>query len=476
MTSQIFLDTDAKNEAQRVICLQNWLCELNSKNLEKTCESVLKSVFVESKERIQQLFWNITQAITIRTMSIDCLCSLITYLDSYSEKIESLVFLRPILIRTLLLPKPMIDLFLSNVGDFILLRYCVYRMNISITEIIEQIRMFCAQHPDHKHYHCLLFCVFAPEIEKASDEFYHSLLDLIIEECSCKTFLKDFLSSLPDLKANNWDLFNECMRIGGYPKEINVSLKTDDLEGFRELSIHPMFDFNKRIRPSTFEPCHFMQNEPTLIQYSAFHASLRCFKYLLLHGADLSLIDGNNTTLPQCVVAGGSTELLRFLEQRSCDMSGCLHFASRFRRYEIFNWLFSDTSSLSGMHMKLGSVLHNSAAHNCIRSILFCIDKQVDVNLQTTDQQTSLHYAVKNRMSDAVRVLLACDTTNVNIKDADGLTPLHHAALFDDSTMVVELLRSPKVDVNQKNNWVAYAFLELFYYFHDASSSSCSGW
>lgn len=451
------IDQNAYQEAQLVVKLQEWLINLSNETLHHVAHDLLLSVFVQNQDRIVQLLWNIINSASIRPKQLNLYVQLIVELDSHSNEISALSLIRPLIVRLLLTPKPFIEQFLSNVGDFLFLRHIITALNISPRDIVAQLRHFCDMHEDLKYYHCLIFSIFAPEIQVADPQFFTNLRNLFYEEWSapsCKPVLKDFFDNITNLNHNNWSLLKECYLNGGYPGTMQVAIKTDDIDLFQEISNSPNFSLDQHIRPSVFEPCHFVQSEPSLIQYAAFYGSLKIFKFLLLNGADLTQEDADGSTLAQFVVAGGNVEMVRICQQRKCDFSGCLQVATRFFRFDIFDWLhFAYLNDLSEIHKKFGNVFHESAASNNIRQMIYCIDNALDVNCRSLDKSTPLHFDVKNRMADSIRLLLSISTVDVNAKDSAGMTPLHTAALFEDSSMVVELMKCHRVDINAVNRW-----------------------
>ncbi|EAY19523.1 hypothetical protein TVAG_136540 [Trichomonas vaginalis G3] len=451
------IEQSAFQEAQLVIKLQEWLINISPASLPQIAHDLLLSVFVQDQDRIFQLLWNIINSVSIRPKNIQLYVNLIVELDSHSNEISTLSLIRPLIVRMLLTPKPFIEQFLSNVGDFLFLRRLIKALNMTTTDVVAQLRHFCEMHEDLKYYHCLIFAIFAPEIQIADTQLFSTLRNLFYEEWaapSCKPVLKDFFDNITNLNRNNWRLLQECYLSGGYPESINVAIKTDNINLFQELSNSPNFSLDHHIRPSVFESCHFVQSEPSLIQYAAFYGSLRIFKFLLLNGSDLNQEDANGSTLAQFVVAGGNVEMVRICQQRKCDFSGCLQIATRFYRFDIFDWLhFAYLNDLTEVHPKFGNVFHESAASNNVRQIIYCIDNTLDVDSRSSDKSTPLHYAVKNRAADSIRLLLSINSLDVNAKDSTGMTPLHTAALFEESRMVVELLNCNRIDVNSVNRW-----------------------
>ena len=446
---------EALEEAKIVETLQTWLLRLDPSNIGKTIDNIIHSVFMKDDNyRLLQFFQNLQNAIQVRPLLIDLYLNLVE--STFGQSEISLDTIQQVLFSTFLSPKPFTDQLLSNVGSLIFLRRLIDILHIDISFLVDVIKTFCTHHPEMKYYHALLFSAFAPEISIADPEFALELKEVLDQECisGLKVALCNFNSQFESFAANDWTLYHECMKSGGLPGSIVLALKTDDIEHFQEIANFPNFDMNGTIDPSVFEPCQFLQQNPTLIQYAAFHESVKIFKFLLLNGAQLNKTDTSQSTLPHFVVAGGNSELIRLIEQRKCDFVGTLHIATRFFRNDIFEWLhFYYFHDLAEIHNRFGSILHEAAASNNVHHILYCFDNCIDVNIRAIDKSTPLHHAVKNRMFDAIHLLLATEGIDLNARDMNGMTALHTAALFEEPELTEEILKADSVDVNITNNW-----------------------
>lgn len=192
------IEQNAYQEAQLVQQLQGWLINLSQENLKQITQNLLISVFVQTQDRITQLLTNIISTAAICPKQIGLYVQLIVDLDSLTNESSALSLIRPIIIKLLLTPKPFVEQFLLNIGDFLFLRRIVEALNISAYDIVAQLRHFCEMHEDLKYYHCLLFSIFAPEIQMADPQFFATLRNLYYEEWSapsCKPVLKDFLTT-----------------------------------------------------------------------------------------------------------------------------------------------------------------------------------------------------------------------------------------------------------------------------------------
>ena len=85
-------------------------------------------------------------------------------------------------------------------------------------------------------------------------------------------------------------------------------------------------------------------------------------------------------------------------------------------------------------------------------------DETLDLNARDTDGMTALHHAFINEYTKVVDALLRehFEKLDINVRDSKGLTALHYAVLLKDldrATEVVErLLEHPKIRVNIRSN------------------------
>ena len=83
-------------------------------------------------------------------------------------------------------------------------------------------------------------------------------------------------------------------------------------------------------------------------------------------------------------------------------------------------------------------------------------DETLDLNARDADGMTALHHAFINEYMQVVEALLSFEDIDVNVRGAKGFTALHHAVLLKDintATDIVErLLGNAKIKVNIRRN------------------------
>ena len=85
---------------------------------------------------------------------------------------------------------------------------------------------------------------------------------------------------------NIQELHEKYVCEGVNPLEIAKVIRNDDIEKLQEMSSRPNFNFNQTIPPALYERYSFINKENvSLINYSSFFESIKCFHFLLLNGS-----------------------------------------------------------------------------------------------------------------------------------------------------------------------------------------------
>lgn len=138
--------------------------------------------------------------------------------------------------------------------------------------------------------------------------------------------------------------------------------------------------------------------------------------------------------------------------------STALHLAAKAGHVGAVNrLLMTSTIDINVQNSKGRTALWNATCqgHNQVASRLL-LEEDVDVNCtgtsDSTDWSTSLHHAVKARNPALVHQLLAKSTTDPNVPDEDGWTPLWWAAAVGDLLLVMSLLDDPRTQPHIRDN------------------------
>ena len=149
-------------------------------------------------------------------------------------------------------------------------------------------------------------------------------------------FSKEFINNIEELSKNDWELHKQLVREGVNPSNIAKAIRIDDVEKLQEISSQNNFDFNQKIEPSLYERFSFVNEENvSLIDYAAFFGSIKCFKFLLLNGSNL-------TNSGKFAVAGGNIEIINLCEQNQSSFKGSFEAGIEFHRNDIFRYIYDN--------------------------------------------------------------------------------------------------------------------------------------
>jgi len=169
------------------------------------------------------------------------------------------------------------------------------------------------------------------------------------------------------------------------------------------------------------------------LHYATRNVSVDVTKYLVSHGANLN-------------AAGYDGEVP-------------LHWAARDEDYiEAAKYLISEGADVNAKTRVGYTLLHMAVGCGNVELVKVLISNGTNVNAQWGDDGTApLHIVVRNNSSKAkpaeieiVKYLILQGKADVNIKETDGMTPLHVAACSGNMDFV-EILISNGADINAKN-------------------------
>jgi len=259
----------------------------------------------------------------------------------------------------------------------------------------------------------------------------------------------------------------------------------DDISSLFEI-INKGLDVNQQFLWYMGELPDLLTNSPPLLSVAAYYQAIKCFKFLLDKGADISHLDEMEVPLSHFAVAGGSMEIIESLVQKGVDFSKTLHLAAEYGHYEVFLYLHQTFSlDLQEKDQYNRTFLHIASSSGNIKLVSFLIEKGLDINeidgihfcvllgFLFIRLWTPLHFAVEKRRTGIVKHLLSNSRININCKDFvfestlimwheyGNCMPLHHAVMNGDLEIAELLLNSNGIDVNCKDG-VDYIVMKEF--------------
>lgn len=144
----------------------------------------------------------------------------------------------------------------------------------------------------------------------------------------------DERNSDEEIYYENWS--DEMPRSLLDPQLPQEAIENDDIEELQQLTAQLGLDINR----------DYKRMQYSMIKYSAYCGSIKCFKFLYSNGASVKHVglkkDKNDDkfTIMDFAVIGGNIEIIRILQQENIQPTSlCIQFAIQFHRIEIFDWL-----------------------------------------------------------------------------------------------------------------------------------------
>lgn len=434
---------DGHSRAFDVMTLQEQLLTLTDESIEPLADTISGLGYLSSADMLKQLTHTLYRACAVRPPVIPRLVVLISILVDRAPPLKDL------LLPTDLPRQRWYRSFLTH---------CIGRQVVSLGDVSSFLHGFPLSESLF-----LLFAWFAPSLLVFSPDDLATLLEAARAERRAGRLtpeLSFFVDRFEEMSADNWRLHKEYFQSGYSNGSIAYVIRRDDIVRFKALLLQParvdtleqdlVVDVNQRIENPLFERCEIVRHRPTLLQFAAFFSAWNCFRFLLsLKEIDANAVDDEGVSLVRFAVAGGDRRIIHQCDRLGLDFSGSAMTAVQYERFDLLQMLLEGgLQTIDSSTEAFPSVLHCAAMFDNIKALLFCLDQGVDVNLRDADDLTPLHHAAKHGQLNALIVLLSVATIDVNSATRRGRTPLHLAARHAKFDAVRILLADDRVDVN----------------------------
>lgn len=333
----------------------------------------------------------------------------------------------------------------------------------------------------------VLFFYFSREISSFDSNFFNTLLSTVMnsEERSLPQEIHDALVLMNDLFANDFQMLQGWRSCHSIPDSCADALMKDDPTLLQTILVKEKLSFDVTLPSNIFGLSEFVTHSPTLIQFATFFGSIKCFKYLLLNKANMSLTDETHLKLVHYAVAGGNSEIIHILEQNSTLFSRTLPISIEFNHSDLFEWLYenyydcklfedalpipvSEIAKRSNNARSFEFLFRNKIQ---IKPILFKSFEQVwnsylngfivtlqvimpDLKINTKytaydNHYSPLHWAIKKRYDGIITEIINTKGVNLNTQDDYGKTPFYLAAELG-YIDVLTALKEKGVEINRR--------------------------
>ena len=447
---EIFIDPAGVEYAKALASMQQMFFDLDDDVMGAAKELFAKTMVDKpSVRRMAQYFYI---ACLIRSKDLNLYMDLFDYFMSIRCENELIEELPDAFVA--LVFKPLVSKieFMEKAGPLWFCRQLMDRGYLEANVVVTRISVFRERYPKHRNMHLLLFAWFAPEIERYDSIWFEKMT----EDFDTKGLLpmlpmalREFVRNMALYRENDWEIYKKITIYPYVEGSIEYALAKDDVTALEIFLRSSDFDIDARISESVFETHWTLQNRPSLIQFSAFWCSMKCFKMLLIHGARLEEHDYHRIPTAHIAIAGGGLEIVRIVDQQRVTFAGALQEAALFHHQDVMNWICESKGiNIHEDDFTYGPPFHRSMKTENIEALLLALTEKVDVNTRDRNKRTLLFMCTYEDHPELVNLLFNHKDIDINLMAAQHISPLSNACKCGSVEVVKLLCERKEIDVN----------------------------
>ena len=194
------------------------------------------------------------------------------------------------------------------------------------------------------------------------------------------------------------------------------------------------------------------------LQLASRSGALTTVKMLVEAGADVRATDDRRETCLIIAASNGHTDTVRYLvglpevdlDQQDSDNHTALHFAASRKHSEVMQVLIDAGADIETKNVDGNSPLLLASISGELTSMTKLVEAGADVRATNAGRSTCLMFAAYHGHTDAVRYLVGLPEVDLNHQDMSNYTALHFA-VEQKHTDVVEVLIDAGADIETKN-------------------------
>ncbi len=302
-----------------------------------------------------------------------------------------------------------------------------------------------------------------------------------------------------NMTALNYALFKKKYNLIKYLLGNTKVIYDGDINNITPLHRIAMWGNTELFKKFYFKFLNYMKSDSgdTFLHYALISGNIELIKFLLNNGLSLGDKNKYNKNALQFAAESGNKDTFNFVYEKNKEQllqitklgRNILHFASKSGNFELFMQI---TKLLQEKNFDINKNQFDKFHRNYIfYSVMANKENYIKKFLKTgqkfeydTVKNTALHYAVKNEMMNSIRdlislglnikkenknketpVLLAfrylnlenlkellTDLSFTDLRDNNGLTPLHYAVLGN-KFKTINYLFSQNIDINTRSNY-----------------------
>ncbi|EAX87642.1 hypothetical protein TVAG_226240 [Trichomonas vaginalis G3] len=278
-------------------------------------------------------------------------------------------------------------------------------------------------------------------INSISNFLFHKEYDIILDKTD----------NFKEIELNHRDIHSE--------NPIYRAIMNDDIKNLIDFTERNEFDEDQKLKSKLYP---YSKEGYSLLELCCYHGAVDCFKFLRTK-CESEITD----SCLQLSFLGGNPEIISECLKSKKPNKECMKYTIISHNIDFVTFLMNEHNIVidlewCGAYDNLESFLvyfdQIKDFNECfIHSTLFNIPpfseyffaRIKDINIKNQDGQTPLHYAAMNNSKDTAELLIS-HGANINEKDKGERTPLHYAAM-NNSKETAGVLFSHGANINEKD-------------------------
>lgn len=240
--------------------------------------------------------------------------------------------------------------------------------------------------------------------------------------------------------------FNNPQSLSHIDNPFINAIFNDDIDQLQTLISNHKVEINKKIIKNRLQ-IHKLLKNANLLQYSAFYGSIKCFKYLLINSKNI-----NYTDLFKCSIAGGNSEIIHIIEDKSEELNidlECLHIAIQYMRNDLIDYLINNYDIKINGESYI-QCIYSSNYEAMIKIIE--IDERQNINEYGNNGSTPLDIAAFEGYVDFMKFLLLFEEVEIDKLNIFGKTILQSATKRNNLDTVKFIINNNLEDPNYRGH------------------------
>lgn len=184
----------------------------------------------------------------------------------------------------------------------------------------------------------------------------------LMEDLMCELDMKQYEKNIVIINkiiANDFHLFKQIVSKADTINPIANAIRYDQVDQLQALlnkkrANDQSINVSIVLKDLLFEVDDFLNDTP-LLNYAAFFGSIKCFKFLILNGAEI------RPETFKYAICSQNAEILHIIQQKKVNSSTNLEFAAKINANNIFDWLYDMTPEKKKKDYK--NIAHESIIH-----------------------------------------------------------------------------------------------------------------